>query len=221
MEASVNKKQTNTKKTTRESLYKKKLGLQNSALRIAKNKGWRSVSISEVAKDSKLPLGEAIKIYPTTTHLLAGIFESINVEIINSLDSDPLEGRTVRESLFDIMMRRFDIFNTNREAMVSIITEINRDPIIAATQGKRLFFTMSWILEAVGDTSFGLIKALKIKGLIFIYICTLKTWLKDDKPEMEGTMAALDRALADAEKLCAFYDEITLNSAPLKAEKND
>ena len=63
---------------------------------------------------------------------------------------------------------------------------------------------MRWALEAAGINSGGLRGTVRAKGLLAVYAAVIPVWLRDDSPDMARTMAALDRRLAQAERLAAL-----------------
>ena len=78
--------------------------LHSAALGIAENEGYTAITISRAAKVGGVPLGDAIYLYPSVTHLLSGLLNSIDKQILESLNLTPLEGDEVREKLFELMI---------------------------------------------------------------------------------------------------------------------
>ena len=65
---------------------------------------------------------------------------------------------------------------------------------------------MSSMLEAAGISSSGIVGILRVKGLILIYMRSLKVWLNDDSQDLSETMATLDRDLARADRLLGMLN---------------
>jgi hypothetical protein len=82
-----------------------------------------------------------------------------------------------------------------------LILGISRDPGSAAMGWLRLDRASAAMLEAAGISAHGLVGCTRAQGLKAIYLATLRTWLRDDSEDMAQTMAALDRALRQAERL--------------------
>ena len=59
---------------------------------------------------------------------------------------------------------------------------------------------MGWTLEAAGVGSAGRIGALRWVGLAAVYLEAFRAWARDESEDMARTMAALDRALARADR---------------------
>jgi hypothetical protein len=59
---------------------------------------------------------------------------------------------------------------------------------------------MRWMLEAAGIPADGLGGVLAVKLTAAAYMATLRTWLRDESPDLAPTMAALDRRLRGIER---------------------
>jgi hypothetical protein len=108
-------------------------------------------------------------------------------------------GDTVRERLFDIIMRRFDALARYKAGLQSILRDAPRDPLVALCSAPRFMRSMAWLAESAGVDTAGLLGTLRVKGLAGVYLTALRTWFSDDSADNSKTMAALDRALKRAE----------------------
>jgi hypothetical protein len=59
---------------------------------------------------------------------------------------------------------------------------------------------MGWMLEGAGIAARGPRGRLRRKGLLGVWLWTLRVWQRDDSEDLSATMAALDQALARAEQ---------------------
>ena len=59
---------------------------------------------------------------------------------------------------------------------------------------------MRWMLEAAGIPTRGIRGELRVKGLVAVWLWTLRAWRADDSEDLSATMAALDAALRRAEQ---------------------
>ncbi len=178
--------------------------LHSAALGIAENEGYTAITISRAAKVGGVPLGDAIYLYPSVTHLLSGLLNSIDKQILESLNLTPLEGDEVREKLFELMMRHFDTIQATRGGFLAIINHLYKDPRNLAIFSTKLLQMLTWFLDASGATGTGLAKNLQVKALGVIYLFALNSWKHDDTEDLSKTMATLDRALCEAEKIAKF-----------------
>jgi hypothetical protein len=113
--------------------------------------------------------------------------------------ADPEEAP--RDRLFDVLMRRFDALQARRAGTVAILRALPFDPASVARLLPRLARSLVWMLESAGVSTIGLPGALRVKALGVVYLYALRAWVDDDTPDMARTMAALDRALRNAERL--------------------
>ncbi len=60
------------------------------------------------------------------------------------------------------------------------------------------------LLGAAGVSAEGLIGFARVQGFKAVMACALKAWMTDDSADMAKTMAALDKALARAERVASF-----------------
>jgi hypothetical protein len=103
-----------------------------------------------------------------------------------------------RRTRFDLLMRRFDALNENRDGVLAFMREGHRNPLAALCVATRLMRSMAMTLEVAGLSSSGLLGLARVNGLAVVYGYAVRTWMTDDSPDMAATMAALDRALATA-----------------------
>ena len=59
---------------------------------------------------------------------------------------------------------------------------------------------MRWMLEAAGIPTRGVRGELRVKGLVAVWLWTIRAWRADDSEDLSATMAALDAALRRAEQ---------------------
>ncbi len=60
---------------------------------------------------------------------------------------------------------------------------------------------MGWMLEAAGLSAAGLRGIVRAKALVGVWLYALRAWKDDESADLAGTMAALDKALDQAERL--------------------
>ena len=58
--------------------------------------------------------------------------------------------------------------------------------------------SMGWMLEAAGVSALGPFDRLRAKGLLAVWLWTLRAWRRDTSDDLGATMAALDQALTQA-----------------------
>lgn len=173
--------------------------LREALLRMVAVGGWRKLSYAEIAKDAGLSLAAAYEAYPSKAAILMGISRDIDARLFASLEDDPLDG-TVKDKLFDLIMRRLDILNEHKEAYAALVWELPHTPFEAGCLALQLRRSLANMLEAAGVSASGLRGAFRIEGLGAVYACALRVWLKDETADLSKTMAELDKRLGQVER---------------------
>ena len=170
-----------------------------AALDLAAARGWRDLPLAAIAAEAGVGLARMLEAFPSKTALVRGLLADIDARVLagGEVDADA----TVRDRLFDVLMRRFDALAPDRDGVAAIVKETALDPVFAACVGPRLIGSMGWMLEAADVPSGGVAGLARSKGLALIYLSAFRVWIDDDTPDMAPTMAALDRGLARAEWL--------------------
>jgi hypothetical protein len=122
-----------------------------------------------------------------------------------------------RERVFDVLMRRFDALAPYRAGVKSIVGAARRDPMLALALNGMSVRAMGWMLEAADAGRTGLRGALRAQGLALIWGRALAVWLEGEAPDLDKTMAALDRGLTQGEQAVHFADRVAdCAKAPLR-----
>ncbi len=175
-----------------------------AALALAAASGWRKLELIDIAKEAGLTMSELRSVFPSKAAILAGFVRRTDERVLAGGGAGgKAEDSTARDRLFDVLMRRFDVLQPDRNAVRAIIRASLCDPLAVLCMGPMLLCSMAWMLEAAGLSSAGLNGALRTKGLALVYLVALRAWLKDDSTDLAKTMAVLDRGLRQAEKMAA------------------
>ena len=170
----------------------------DAALVLAAERGWRDLSLTDIAAAAKLPLSKVYPVFSSKSAVLAGFMRRVDAAVL----AGPAEEEgSARDRLFDVLMRRFDALQPHREALANIAHDELREPLGALCGLCALRRSMALMLEAAGLDSTGLRGALRVKGLSAAYLASFRVWLRDDSPDMARTMAALDGYLRRIEGL--------------------
>ena len=176
--------------------------LREAAFAFAAEGRWRDLSLSEIAERAGLSIAETYAIYPSKRALMRGFSRAIDVKVQSETDPD-LGREPARDRLFDVMMRRFDAMQPHKDALAAILQDTLSDPLAAACSLPALANSMAAMLETAGLGSDGLRGRVRIKGLVLIYLATLRTWFRDDSEDLSKTMARLDANLSKADSILA------------------
>lgn len=173
-----------------------------AALSLAGERGWRAVSLAEVAERAEVPLSDCYRVIPDKATLLGRLLAATDVHMLREGAADPHD--STRDRLFDVIMRRFDALQSRRQGMIAILRDLPLDPASAVRLLPKLRRSLVWMLETAGISTAGLKGAVRIRVLGGIYLYGLRAWIDDETPDMARTMAALDRALRRAERLAGL-----------------
>jgi len=177
--------------------------LRQALLSLVETQGWTDLSFAEIAEQAGVPIAEAHRIYPSKTAVLLGLTRAIDERILSSLANDPLEG-SAKDRLFDIVMRRFDVLKADRNAYRRLMRQLPTTPNAFAALLCQLRRSLALTLEAAGISASGLKGALRLKGLLAIYLAGLRAFASDESEDLSKTMAEIDKRLGQAEKLSEF-----------------
>ena len=173
----------------------------DAALALAVVQGWRGMTLAAVSRQARLPLADVYRACPSRSAILDAFMRRIDLAVLATADAE-IAGESVRDRLFDVLMRRFDALAPRRQAVAAIASDLPREPPSLALFAPCFARSMACMLESAGLSTAGLRGALRVKGLGAVYLAVLRTWLGDDDPDFARTMATLDRLLRRAES-CA------------------
>jgi AcrR family transcriptional regulator len=172
----------------------------DAALELAAERGWSGIALADIAAAARLSLAEVYALFPAKGAILDAFVRRIDRATLSGVDVNAAEG-SVRDRLFEIVMRRLDALAPHRRAVAAIAGDLPRDPLMALCSGGRLLRSIAWMAGAAGVDTSGLLGPLRVKALAAIYAGVLRVWLGDESADKAKTMAALDRALKQAEML--------------------
>jgi hypothetical protein len=171
--------------------------LVGAAFALIAERGFRRVSVAEAARRADLPLDRARARFPMRAAILLR-FGSLADQA--ALAYAPTDG-PARDRLFDILMRRIDSLQANREGVLALFRALPTDPCTAAMLAATSVRSMGWMLEGAGIAATGPLGRLRSKGLLGVWLATVRAWSADTSEDLSATMAALDRALRRAEQV--------------------
>ncbi len=156
--------------------------------------GWQRFSVAHAAAAAGLPLDRARLRFPTRWSVLRRFGRMADAAALAEVAA---EG-SVHDRLLDLIMRRIDVFQAHRAGVVALLKSLPADPVTALLLARASLGSMGWLLEAAGVSAGGPVGQLRRKGLLAVWLWTLRAWERDDSPDMAATMAALDAALTRA-----------------------
>ncbi|HZP69550.1 MAG TPA: TetR/AcrR family transcriptional regulator [Pseudolabrys sp.] len=170
-------------------------------------RSFEQIGLAEVAGRAGIKLSQLRAEFGSTLGILAAHIKDIDRAVLAG-DNDDMAGEPVRERLFDVLMRRLDALAPHREAVRSIMCSARRNPGLAFALNAMAVRSQHWMLEAAGIRASGPRGALRAQAAALMFARVLVVWIDDEEEGLDRTMAALDRALARAERWSGFLDDL-------------
>ncbi len=171
-----------------------------ATLTLAAEQGWARVSVAAAARAAELSLSRVRGRFPSRNHVLLALGRMADQAVLAEI---PTEG-PVRDRLFDLLMRRIDTFQQHRAGVLAVLRGLPTDPCTALMLACATRRSMRWMLDTAGVPTGGLFGELRVRGLIGVWLWAIRAWERDDSQDLSATMAALDTALARAERAASW-----------------
>ncbi len=172
--------------------------LARAALSLAVSTPWREVTLTKLADAANRPVSEYYG--ASVAEALDCVEEAFDRAIGDNLDKlDPTQ--SVRDRLFDLIMRRFEAMEPHRAAVIAMEQGVDRDPTLLASAHQRNVRTARWVLALAGLEADGMTGQARAQGLGVIIGQARAAWRGDDAGDFARTMASLDKNLRRAEEM--------------------
>lgn len=167
--------------------------------------GYAGARLTHIAEAAGTDLGVLRARVSDKAGIVALMLRRIDGDV---LGEDPGFGpdESVRDRLFDLLMRRFDALNPYRPGLEACAKAFRADPGLALRLAPAACGGLGWYLEAAGTGADGPMGALRLKGLSAVWLRCLTAWFDDEGPDLPKTMAALDKALSQAERAAGWLE---------------
>jgi AcrR family transcriptional regulator len=165
-----------------------------AALNCSALQGWVNISMRDIADEAKISLADIYEFFDDKTDILVRYGRILDRKVMEAFPKFHPE-TPYRDRLFDILMERFDLANQDRAAILSILNSMKLDPKQMVISLPHLGLSMARMLELAGIDTNGIRGALRVAGIIALYVWVLRTWMNDDTKDLSKTMAALDKSL--------------------------
>jgi ubiquinone biosynthesis protein COQ9 len=170
---------------------------------LAAQRGWARVNVAAAAREASLPLDQARMRFPARAVVLIRFGRMADQA---ALAEAPADG-SIRDKLFDLLMRRFDTLQAHRAGVLALLRALPSEPPSALLLACATRRSMRWMLEAAGCTARGLRGELRVRGLVAVWLWTLRAWQRDESADLSATMAALDAVLRRAERVAGWLGD--------------
>src|SRR5271166_6218097 len=156
-----------------------------AALRLAETRGWRDLSLGEIAGEAGVPLAEFRKEFQSKGQILAAFSRAVDQAVIEKF---PAPGPDVaRDRLFDVLLTRFEVMQPFKAAIRHIREDVGSSLGESLAQMRPALKSQYWMLAAAGISGEGGTGFLRVQGLVSIYARVFSIWLEDDDPGMART----------------------------------
>jgi AcrR family transcriptional regulator len=176
-------------------------------LTLLAEKPLQEIGPSEIAGEAGLSLAELRESFGSPLAILAAHSKDIDRQVLAGGDADMAE-ESPRERLFDVLMRRIEILEPRKAAVRSLLRSCARDPGLAMALNGFAVRSHYWMLAAANINASGARGMLRAQGSALLFASVLRVWVNDEDPGHARTMAALDRALARAQRWSGFFDNL-------------
>lgn len=172
--------------------------LARAALSVATATPWREVTLLRLADAANRPVSD---LYGASLgDALDCVEEAFDRAIADNMDQlDPAQ--SVRDRLFELIMRRFEAMEPHRAAVMAMEQGGDRDPTLMAAAHQRHVRCARWVLALAGLEADGMTGQARAQGLGVIIGQARAAWRGDDGGDFNKTMASLDKNLRRAEEM--------------------
>lgn len=177
------------------------IDLVSAAFDLAGQEGWRRLSVAAAARRGGLELAEARQHFNGIPAILTRFGRLADAHALTGAMAD---GRA-RDRLFDILMRRVDFLQLHRAGVLALMRAAPLDPVLSLCLARANLTSMGWMLEGAGISAQGVRGAIRKRGLLAVWVWTIRSWAGDESEDLSQTMAVLDNALMRADQVATQF----------------
>lgn len=188
-------------------LTKPKHKIIDAALKLAETYGWRGLSLDLIANSAGVTLNDLRTEFSTKAQMLAAFGRAVDDAVlakVTAADADI----AARDRLFDVLMTRFEIMAPYKSGLSRIKKDLRFQPGESMAQLCVAARSLYWMMAAAGIDAEGKRGAVRLSGLMALYVRVFDIWLDDDDPGLARTMAALDSRLRRGERVFQRLDDL-------------
>lgn len=172
--------------------------LARAALSVAASGPWREATLSKLADAANRPVSDFYG--ASVGEAVDCVEEAFDRAIADNMDQlDPAQ--SVRDRLFELIMRRFEAMEPHRAAVLAMEQGLDRDPTLMAAAHQRHVRAARWVLALAGLEADGMTGQARAQGLGVIIGQARAAWRGDSAGDFAKTMSSLDKNLRRAEEM--------------------
>jgi AcrR family transcriptional regulator len=180
--------------------FSKRSKAVRAALELAQQRDWGEVTLADIAHQAGLDLADLRREFACKSDILRAFQAEVDADVLAKVRPAGPD-QSVRDRLFDILMTRFEVLGPYKPALKRIACYLRCRPGEASLLACSSLAAQYWMLAGAGAKLDGARAAVRVAGLTAIYGKVFKVWLEDSSPSLDRTMAALDRALSNGERM--------------------
>ncbi len=192
----------------------------DAALALAADRGWRKLSLVDIAEAAGVPVVELYRQFPSKSAVLGAFLRRTDAAVLAGIEAQRAAAaadETPRDRLFDVLMRRFDVLAPHKAGLKAMMRDLPADPMAALVTLPQLGRSFAWMLMAAGIRTDGVRGLVRVKVVVALWLATMRVWFGDSDPDQGRTMAALDKNLRRAGGLCGWPGRKTEDAAAAAA----
>jgi len=187
--------------------FSKRSKAVRAALELAQQRDWSDISLLDIARQAGLDLADLRAEFSCKSDILRAFQAEVDADVLaKAKQASP--DQSVRDRLFDLIMTRFEVMAPYKPALKRIACHMRCRPGEASVLVCSTLGSQYWMLAGAGAKLGGPRAAVRVAGLAAVYGRVFQVWLEDPSPSLDRTMAALDRALSNGERMLANMDQV-------------
>lgn len=188
-------------------------------LKLLADRRFEAIGLPAIAREAGVSLAALRDEFASTLAIVAAHMKAVDRAVL-AADSREMEDEPARDRLADVLMRRLDILAPHRDAVRSLMRSARRDPPLAFALNGLAVRSQRWMLTAACIGSSGPLGLLRAQALALLFASVLATWIDDDERGQARTMAALDRALARAQRFAGLMEDLCALPARVRRSRS-
>jgi ubiquinone biosynthesis protein COQ9 len=173
-------------------------------LRMVSSHGLSLLTVRDVAQEAKISTADFYLMFDTLDDVVQAYGRMLDHQLCENFSQLDYTA-SVRDRLFDILMERFDLMNGDRQAVLSLMKSMRFDPKYVLCHCPHVMMSLARMCELAGLSTQGGKGLLRVTGLLGVYLWALRVFMTDESKDLAKTMAALDKALGQADRFAANF----------------
>lgn len=187
--------------------FSKRSKAVRAAMELAQQRDWGDISLADIAQQAGLDLADLRREFACKSDIIRAFQAEVDAEVLAKAKQAGPE-TSVRDRLFDIIMTRFEVMGPYKPALKRIACYMRCRPGEASLLACSSLASQYWMLAGAGAKMGGAGAAVRVTGLAAVYGKVFQVWLEDPSTSLDKTMAALDRALSNGERMLERMDKV-------------